>query len=86
MTRLSRRQFLAVSAAALTENLIAEKLKRMRPTIDVRPEIMDVRVLEFYKARQVFAEAVPAQRQLLKALKRQLAARAGQPGCCLTGS
>lgn len=54
----------------MTENLVAEKLRRLRPTIYIRPEITNVRVLEFYKARQVFTEAQPAKRRLLKALRR----------------
>ncbi len=65
----------------MTENLVAEKLKRLRPTIYVRPDIVDVRVLEFYKARQVFSEALPAQKDLRKALKRQLHSFMGRPGC-----
>jgi len=55
----------------MTENLVAEKLRRLRPTIYIRPEITNVRVLEFYKARQVFSEAQPAKRRLLKALRQQ---------------
>jgi len=69
----------------MTENLVAEKLKRLRPTIYIRPDIVDVRVLEFYKARQVFSEALPAQRELQKALKRQLSSFAGHPGCSTGG-
>ena len=65
----------------MTENLVAEKLKRQRPAIYIRPEIVDVRVLEFFKARQVFEQAVPAQRQLRKSLKWQLARFSGRPGC-----
>jgi NTE family protein len=65
----------------MTENLIAEKLKRLHPTIYVRPDIVDVRVLEFYKAQQVFAGARPAQRQLRKALERELRSIHGRPGC-----
>lgn len=62
----------------MIENLVAEKLKRVRPNIYIRPAITDVRVLEFYKAARVFSEAAPAQRQLLKSLKRALAAFAGR--------
>jgi NTE family protein len=68
-----------------TENLVAEKLKQQRPTIYVRPDIYDVRVLEFFKAKQVFDQATPAQWQLLKALKKQLGRFEGQPGCRATG-
>lgn len=68
----------------MTENLVAEKLKRQRPSIYIRPDIANVRVLEFYKAAQVFSETAPAQRQLRTALQRKLAAFGGQPGCRLT--
>jgi NTE family protein len=57
----------------MTENLVAEKLRRRSPTIYIRPEITNVRVLEFYKARQVFAEAQPARRRLHKALGKYAA-------------
>lgn len=69
----------------MTENLIAEKLKYQRPTIYIRPDIIDVRVLEFYKARQVFSEALPAKQELLTALQRQLGSFQGRPGCTAGG-
>jgi NTE family protein len=65
----------------MSNNLVAEKLKQQRPDIYIRPDIRNVRVLEFYKARQVFEQAQPAQRQLLKALKRVRRTYAGRPGC-----
>jgi NTE family protein len=67
----------------MTENLVAEKLKRQRPTIYIRPDIVDVRVLDFHKARQVFDQAAPAQRQLLKAVKTRLGRFQGQTGCSI---
>ena len=54
----------------MSHNLLAEKLKQRRPDIYIRPEIEDVRVLEFYKAEQIFRQARPAQRQLLKILRK----------------
>jgi len=69
----------------MTANLVAEKLRLQRPDIYIRPEILDVRVLEFYKARQVFSDAAPAARQLKKALKSRLADAGGGPGCSMAG-
>jgi NTE family protein len=65
----------------MSNNLVAEKLKWQRPDIYIRPDIRNVRVLEFYKARQVFEQAQPAQRQLFKELKRARHTYAGRPGC-----
>jgi NTE family protein len=65
----------------MSNNIMAEKLRQQRPDIYIRPNIRNVRVLEFYKAKQVFEQAQPAQRQLLKALKKALRAHPGRPGC-----
>jgi NTE family protein len=56
----------------MTANLVAEKLRLRRPDIYIRPEINDVRVLEFYKARQVFADAEPAAKRLKTLLQQRL--------------
>ena len=61
-------------------NIVAEKLKRLQPSIYIRPEIKNVKVLEFYKAREIFAAARPAQQQLLTDLKKALRGYAGEPG------
>jgi NTE family protein len=64
----------------MSNNLVAEKLKRQQPDIYVRPDIRDIRVLEFYKAREVFEQAEPARRRLAGELDRALRG-AGRPGC-----
>ncbi|MCO6411392.1 MAG: patatin-like phospholipase family protein [Thiogranum sp.] len=56
----------------MSGNIVTEKLKLRRPDIYIRPEITDVRVLEFYKADQVFAQAAAAQQSLAGALKQRL--------------
>lgn len=56
----------------MSENILAEKLKQRRPDIYIRPEITDVRVLEFYKAEQIFAQSIPAQRALTRDLNKVL--------------
>ena len=65
----------------MSNNLVAEKLRRLQPQIYVRPNISNVRVLEFYKARQVFEQSMPAKRQLLRDLKKALRRYNGRPGC-----
>lgn len=49
----------------------AEKMKYRKPDIYVRPEIQDVRLLEFSKIEEVFVQTAPA----VEALKKQLAER-----------
>jgi NTE family protein len=65
----------------MSRNILAEKLKERRPDIYIRPEIKNVRVLEFYKAKQVFAEALPAKTELTNALTKLLPRRTSRPGC-----
>jgi NTE family protein len=56
----------------MSNNITAGKLKLQRPEIYIRPDIHDVRILEFYKAKQVFAQARPAQRQFARDLGKAL--------------
>jgi len=65
----------------MSRNILAEKLRERRPDIYIRPEIDNVRVLEFYKAKQVFADAEPARQELTDALARLLRRRPSRPGC-----
>lgn len=55
-------------------SIVQAKLAARRPQIYVRPEIHDVRVLEFYRVQEIFDEARPAQAQL----RRELEARLGR--------
>ncbi|MGB5474681.1 MAG: patatin-like phospholipase family protein [Gammaproteobacteria bacterium] len=85
--KLSSIGVLLQSFHVMSNNLLAEKLKQRRPDIYVHPDISNVKVLEFYKAREVFAQAEPAQKGFAKDLKRALRRYSGQPGCSLaTGS
>jgi NTE family protein len=68
----------------MSRNILAEKLKERRPDIYIRPEIDNVRVLEFYKAKQVFADALPARKALTQALTRLLRQRPSRSGCSRT--
>jgi NTE family protein len=56
----------------MSGNLTREKLGQRRPDIYIRPDIRDVRVLEFYKADQIFGQAASARRELVKALQKRI--------------
>ncbi|MGB5259259.1 MAG: patatin-like phospholipase family protein [Gammaproteobacteria bacterium] len=70
---LSSLGVLLQSYTVMSSNILIEKLKRKQPTVYIKPDIRDVKILEFYKAREVFAQAQPAQQQfkdnLVKALR-----------------
>ncbi len=68
----------------MSANILREKLEQRRPQIYLKPDIHDVRVLEFYKAEQVFTQAQPAKRKLIKELKRSRGMFADRPGCMLS--
>jgi NTE family protein len=65
----------------MSANILVEKLKQRQPDIYIRPEITGVRILEFYKAEQILAQAQPAKRSLKKALNRKLLKFEIRPGC-----
>lgn len=67
----------------MSGNILREKLRQRRPHIYIRPEIQGVRVLEFYKAEQVFEQARPARRELVRALERARGGLGVRPGCAL---
>jgi NTE family protein len=80
---LSSLGVLLQSFHTMSNNILAEKLKQQRPDIYIRPDIRNVRVLEFYKAKQVFEEARPAQQEFARDLARALRAYRSRPGCTL---
>jgi len=53
--------------------MLADKLNRIKPDIYVWAQIRDVRMLDFGKVEEVFAQAAPAaeelRRELLKSLR-----------------
>jgi len=79
--KLSSMGVLLQSFHNMSNNIITEKLRRQRPDVLVRPDIHNVRVLEFYKAREVFSQAQPAQQQFARDLKRMLRSYSVRPGC-----
>lgn len=68
----------------MSRNILAEKFKKRRPDIYIRPDIDNVRVLEFYKAKQVFADALPARKELTRSLTKLLHRSTSRPGCSQT--
>jgi NTE family protein len=72
---------LTQSFTAMSRNILLEKLKWQQPAVYIKPDIRNVKVLEFYKAREVFEQARPAQQQLKKALKKAMRRYDGRPGC-----
>ncbi len=53
--------------------IVKEKLKHQPPTIYISPKIVDVRALEFYRAKQIFEQAEPSKEQLRQALQSHMA-------------
>lgn len=56
------------SIQIMQRSIIEEKLKRIPPDILVRPDVVDVRILDFFEAEKIYAQAGPAK----QALKAQL--------------
>jgi NTE family protein len=69
------------SFAVMSSNILSEKLKQQRPTIYVRPDIRNIRILEFYKAPEVFAQAHAAQQLFRQDLNRAMLLQRVRPGC-----
>jgi len=78
---LSSMGVLLQSFSAMSRNILIEKLKRQRPAVYIRPDIRNVKILEFYKAHEVFEQARPAQRQLVKELKKAVRRHNIRSGC-----
>jgi NTE family protein len=84
--KLSSMGVLLQSFHTMSNNIIAEKLKQKRPDVYVCPDIHNVKVLEFYKAHEVFEQARPAQRRFARDLQHALRRYADRPGCsAITG-
>ena len=78
---LSSMGVLLQSFQIMSYNILAAKLRHERPEVYIKPDIRNVKMLEFYKARQVFEQAQPAQPQLVKLLNRSIRGHRGSPGC-----
>ena len=78
---LSSMGVLFQSFSVMSRNILVAKLSQERPSIYVRPDIRNVRILEFYKAREVFAQAQPAQLRFRQDLNRAMLLGRVRPGC-----
>ena len=56
----------------MQSSILNEKIKHLPPDILIRPDIANVRVFEFFKARQVYRQAAPAKDHLKRELERLL--------------
>lgn len=56
----------------MQKSIIAEKLKKQPPDIYIKPDVIDVDALEFFKADEMFTRAAPAQKKLKQELTRLL--------------
>ena len=52
--------------------IIEEKLERRRPDIYIRPELRNIRILEFFRADAIYRQAQAAKQELKKRLARLL--------------
>jgi NTE family protein len=62
------------SAKVMQQSIMAGKLQHQQPAIYLAPEIVDIRALEFYRAREVFAQAAAAKQELKQRLAKLLKA------------
>ena len=58
----------------MQKSIISEKLRRVHPDCYITPEIIDVDILEFYKADEIYEQAKPARQELKHALEQILMA------------
>jgi len=56
----------------MEKSITRQKLRVVRPDIYIKPNISDVRILEFHKAEHVFRQAQPAKDQLKRELEKRL--------------
>ena len=56
----------------MEKSIIRAKLRACQPDIYIEVEVVDVRMLEFFKARQVFAQATRAKDDFKRELERRL--------------
>lgn len=53
--------------------IVREKLERQPPDIYIRPELKDIRVLEFNRADEIYAQAGPARDEFKRNLRSKIA-------------
>ena len=60
------------SVHIMQQAILREKLKQRRPDIYIRPELNNIRMLEFYRADEIYRQARSAGRELKKQLRQRL--------------
>jgi NTE family protein len=69
---------LMASSQIMQRTIVREKLKVRQPDIYIDVEVDDYYVLDFYRFKQILADAAPAQAQLRRQLERVLASQAAE--------
>jgi len=54
------------------QQIVADKMQERRPDIYVKPDIVDIRALDFLKADEIYRQAMPAKDALKKKLAQRL--------------
>ncbi|MCK5361274.1 MAG: patatin-like phospholipase family protein, partial [Gammaproteobacteria bacterium] len=57
----------------MQQSILMQMMRVRPPDIYIKPDIMDIRMLEFYKADEVYRQAQGAKDKLKKELERLLA-------------
>ena len=78
---LSSMGVLLQSFTSMSRNILLEKIKRQPPDVYVQPNIRNVKILEFYRAHEIFEQARPAQQHLVKELNKARRRHALGSGC-----
>ena len=60
------------AAEIMQHAIMSERLRHMKPAIYISPDIVNVRALEFFRARQVYEQAEPARLKLEQQLAEVL--------------
>ncbi len=60
------------AAKVMQHGIMTEKLRKNRPSIYIKPQIVDIRVLEFYRIDEVFSQSLAAKQRLKQQLTRLL--------------
>ena len=58
------------SSKIMQQAIMTEKLRHQPPAIYIKPHIIDIRALEFYRASDVFTQAAPAKKELKNRLSK----------------
>lgn len=54
------------------QSILADKLQLQRPNIYIKPDILDIKALDFLKANDIYRQATPAKNELKKRLDKIL--------------